>query len=592
MRANTWWVLLISALAQQGAVVAGSPSVDTIVSEYIDAWERFQPSAALSEGFVDALARFEDLSPESIAGWITYNQAARQRLEAVSSLDHDGHIDRRLLLTQIRKELERWIQDRPHERSLEFYSKLIADAFDPVLASPLLSVNEKRQILLARLVDVESLANQARQMLADGRPQQTREALASLERSANFIENALPGDAAVYFSEAGRTEFRTAATAAATAIQELIGYIQTELIPKLTMPNEPVLGRDVYARKLAIYTDSDLTPEQLEAMAWAEIVASKAALEELAIAYWQEIDPDTPVPEDFDTRVGRAFEDLENNRPLDEQSYLIKLREYGHDVMEFVRDHDIATVPEHQTLSIELAPESAGPMARIGYVSSAPSFHPNPWTTWYLATIPDDDPEPERIDFWRSFNYSFKRFIVIHELFPGHYMQLKILRENPHQVRILFPYRPFIEGWATFTERIVLDAGYAEGDWLTRFAQVRKRLENANRAYTSVQAHCNGWSETQVTEFSIETSLLAPQFAKSLWGRLMRSPMQIITYMLVGVELREIYESELERLGDNFDTKNFMDTILRTGPVPSDELATILRQTPSPDAIAQPMTDD
>jgi uncharacterized protein (DUF885 family) len=586
MKANIWLGLLFCVLAQQGAVVAQGTSVDTIVSEYIDAWKRFQPSAALAEGFVDSLASFEDLSPASIAEWIVYNEATRARLEGLSGLDHDGHIDCRLLQTQIRKELERWQHDRPHETSLGHYSDLIADAFDPVLASPLLSANEKRRILLDRLVKVEALANQARHTLIDGRPEQTREALDSLDESSSFIEQALPEDVAAYFSAAQREEFQTAATAATGAIRALIGQTRRDLLPRLTMPSEPILGRDVYARKLAIYTDSDLTPEQLAKTAWNEIVASKAALEEMAIAYWQQIDPATPVPNDFDTVVGRAFDDLENNRPLDEQSYLIKLRQYGQEVMEFVRNHDIATTPDHQTLSIELAPESSGPMARIGYVSSAPSFHPNPWTTWYLATIPDNYPQQERIDFWRSFNYSFKRFIVIHELFPGHYMQLKILRENPHRVRILFPYRPFIEGWATFTERIVLDAGYAAGDWLTRFAQLRKRLENANRAYMSVQAHCNGWSEAQVTEFSIGTSLLAPQFAKSLWGRLMRSPMQIITYMLVGVELREIYDSELDRLGESFSTKHFMDTVLRTGPVPSDELAIVLKQTPPPVAIA------
>ncbi|MEJ2086395.1 MAG: DUF885 family protein, partial [Acidobacteriota bacterium] len=312
-----------------------------------------------------------------------------------------------------------------------------------------------------------------------------------------FIETDFTSAAAGFFSITDLDALTVGAAAASGAIRKLIHHVETELLPVLTLPDDPILGPELYARRLAIYTDSDLTPERLEQMALQEIAASKQALEEMAQAYWREVDPDTPVPTDFDTLVGRAFNDLENNRPTDEQSYLLELREYALDVMAFVRDHDIATVPEHQTLSIELAPPSSGPMARIGYVSSAPPFHPNPWTTWYLATIPDSHPEQERIDFWRSFNYSFKRFIVIHELFPGHYMQLKILRQNPHTVRILFPYRPFIEGWATFTERIVLDAGYAEGDWLTRFAQLRKRLENANRALMSVRAHCRGWSETR-----------------------------------------------------------------------------------------------
>ncbi|MGB5658967.1 MAG: DUF885 family protein, partial [Thermoanaerobaculia bacterium] len=464
--------------------------------------------------------------------------------------------------------------------SLELYADLISNGLSPILDSPQLSEDEKRRFLLVRLAQIESLSRSATLNLRDGRRAETSEALAKLEEAAHFIKTDLLPAAREWLDESSALELQKSSNQTAQAIAELVEHLQRKLLPRLTLPDEPILGREIYARKLAIYTDSDLTPEQLGEIALWEIETSKKALWVMAAAYWREIDPETPVPEDFETLVGRAFADLEANRPTTEHEYLLELRKYGREVEDFVRDHEIATVPDHQTLSIELAPESSGPMARIGYVSSAPAFAPNPWTTWYLATIPDSHPEQERIDFWRSFNYSFKRFIVIHELFPGHYMQLKILRENPHKVRILFPYRPFIEGWATFTERIVLDAGYAEGDWLTRFAQLRKRLENANRAYMSVQAHCNGWTEAQVTDFSIETSLLAPQFAKSLWGRLLSSPMQIITYMLVGLELREIYEMERERLGNEFETQALMDSILRTGPVPSDELAAILATRP------------
>lgn len=565
--------------AWAGAAAPPAQTAAGIIDNYLEEWKRFNPSRARSRGFVDAIEGFEDLSPASIAAWVDYNQARLTRLEALSDLSRDDLVDRRLLRTQILTELDRWQNDEPHERSLKLYADLISNGLSPILDSPQLSEDEKRRFLLVRLAQIESLSRSAKSNVRNGRRSETSEALVDLEESARYIESDLRRSAGDWFDETSASVLQESCERTARAISDLIDHGR-QLLPNLTLPDEPILGRDIYARKLAIYTDSDLTPEQLGEIALWEIETSKKALWVMAAAYWREIDPETPVPADFETLVGRAFADLEANRPTTEHEYLLELRKYGQEVEDFVRDHEIATVPDHQTLSIELAPESSGPMARIGYVSSAPAFAPNPWTTWYLATIPDSHPEQERIDFWRSFNYSFKRFIVIHELFPGHYMQLKILRENPHKVRILFPYRPFIEGWATFTERIVLDAGYAEGDWLTRFAQLRKRLENANRAYMSVQAHCNGWTEEQVTEFSIETSLLAPQFAASLWGRLMSSPMQIITYMLVGLELREIYEMERERLGDEFNTRDFMDTILRTGPVPSDELAAILAVRP------------
>lgn len=201
----------------------------------------------------------------------------------------------------------------------------------------------------------------------------------------------------------------------------------------------------------------------------------------------------------------------------------------------------------------------------------APYFHPNPWTTWYLATIPDHFPEGEREDFWRSFNNHFKKFIVLHELYPGHYLQLRIARENPHTIRLLFPYGPFTEGWATLCERVVIEAGWDNNNKLTLLAQLLKRLENANRAYMSVQVHYNNWTKEKMLEFSVNTCLLAPQFAKSLWGRLMRSPMQMTSYFIGYHQLSKLYEEEKERLAESFKTLIFIDTILRTGAIPVDE---------------------
>jgi len=158
--------------------------------------------------------------------------------------------------------------------------------------------------------------------------------------------------------------------------------------------------------------------------------------------------------------------------------------------------------------------------------------------------------------------------IAIHELYPGHYVQIKISRETPHTIRLLFPYGPYIEGWATFTEKILLDAGWDADKPLTMLAHLRKRLENANRAYTSVMVHCHDWDIDQVMQHSTTEALLAPQFAKSLWGRLLRGPMQMTSYFFGGKQFREMYQAERERQGSDFVLKDFMDLCMRTGPIP------------------------
>lgn len=568
-------VILMLVLGSRNGFSARE-GIDALCGEYVSTWTMFYPSRAYSRGFQGSIFHFEDFSQKKIHSWIEFNQQTLKSIKNIMpKLTVDERINARLLRTQILFELDKWEKEAPHNNSPGFYSGNIAQAVPRVLNSNILMPGEKVKLILQRMEKVRILCEAGKQMLEDGSPEDLRRSIRTLERSAAFFEDRLPGRVKEWLEPLELEKFTSECRNTSNEVQSLLSFIKDKIEPNLTLSDSPILGREKYAQKLKLYTDSDLTPGQLEKMAFKEIQEVRKIMAEAAVAYLREAYPDRDIPDEYDALVNAALRDMEENRPSTEQEYLLKLRDFAKLAEDFVREKKIATIPKNQTLSIELAPESAGPSARIGYVRPAPSFSPNPWTTWFLANIPDSFPEKEREDFWRSFNFHFKKFIVIHELFPGHYIQSKITRENPHPVRILFPYGLYSEGWATLCERVALEAGWDNGNKLTLLAQLRKRLENANRAYTSVQAHCRGWSEEQVLEFSVKTSLLAPQFAKSLWGRLMRSPMQITSYFLGYKKFDEIYEAEKKRLGPKFRTLDFMDTILRAGPVPIDEFPAI-----------------
>ena len=57
----------------------------------------------------------------------------------------------------------------------------------------------------------------------------------------------------------------------------------------------------------------------------------------------------------------------------------------------------------------------------------------------------------------------------------------------------------------------------------------------------------------------------------------MRSPMQMTSYFLGGKQFTDLLASEKERLGEDFILIDFMDTILRAGPIPIDEFTNLLK---------------
>lgn len=544
-------------------------------SQYMDAWQAFYPSKALNLGIHTAIFAYEDRSPEQIQHWISFNQEMLQSVSDSSSLYATQQpVNARLLRAQIRREVDQWESQALHQHSLMLYARLIRSAMDGPMEADYLNHGEKAGLICQRIQAAKALCNQAQGALKAEQLTDAASGLRVLQSSLAFYENTFPTRLAEEGLSIACMEHGGTFSSLMKELNKLIEFAKTTLLPR--SPNSsPILGREAYARQLTLYTDSELSPEQLGQMALSEIKHVRQLIADLSAKYLQDRQTNASLPSKEEEIIQLAFSDMEADAPESGEDYLLFWQELSQAAQKFIQEKNLATLPEFQTLRIIPAPESAGPAARIGWVESAAPFAPNPITTLYLPSIPDTLPIQEQKEFWSSFNKPFNRMIVIHELFPGHYMQIKISRETPHPIRLMFPYGPYFEGWATFCERIALDAGWQKEDPLTYLAHLRKRLENANRAYTSVMVHCQGWTQEQVMEFSTGTSLLAPQFAKSLWGRLMRGPMQMTSYFLGGKQFSDLYEAEKQIQGKEFSLQDFMDTIMKAGPIPIDAFSEV-----------------
>ena len=540
-----------------------------VESEYLKSWKEFYPTSAAKQGFRSSMLQFEDYSTSAIEQWVNFNSKVLQRVSNSSNEFVKRYpADARLLRVQSQNEIDKYQVLKEHESSLVFYTGIIRRALPEVLAADFLTSAEQSLLICDRLKSIGDLSTAAQANLQQINQSDLENGISEINKSLEYLEALTEEMKDLNVNQC--EDFDQVRQSATNKINSLKSFVETTIAPK-AIPYSPIIGRDEYARRLALYTDSKLTPDESAEMALKEIELVRDLMGETSKKYLAETYPNQKLPQDLNELVNLALADMQKDVPTSSTDYEEFWNELLQSTLKFLEEKEIVTLPENQTLSIQSAPESAGPAARIGWVGSAPPFDPNPWTTLYLPSIPDTLPEQEQIDFWASFNKPFNRIIVIHELLPGHYMQLKVSRETSHPLRLLFPYGVFIEGWATFCERVALDEGWQDGNHMTMLAHLRKRLENANRAYTSMKVHCEKWDREQVMKFSTEKSLVAPQFAKSLWFRLMRSPMQLTSYFLGGAQFTQLLDSEKERLGESFDLKMFMDTIMKTGPIPIEE---------------------
>lgn len=545
-------------------------------SRYINGWIDFYPSSAFAMGRKNSAFRFEEFSGERVKNWVKFNTDILLEIENNKQSEFDNRVDRRLLRRKVKSELMKWETDQDFRKNPSLYSGMISQALTYILVRGNLSYQEKIEAISVRLTGIQKLSLFAVKNLKSGRPAQTSRCLRGLQASASFYGNKLPGIVREWVKSDRFENFEKACQKTADSIKFLISHLKETVFPDMS-GNPDAIGKAEYSRKLSLYTGLNLTPEELENLAFEEILLVRKKMGEVASEYWKKTYPDRPQPEDFGELMNRTVEDMEADREKNQRDFLKLFVDLTNQAETFVRENKLAKLPERRTLFIDLSPSHfAG--AAVGGVYSAGPFDPEADTLFYLPTVPDISPEKVKEGFYRSFNNHFNAMIITHEMFPGHYLHLKIAARNPRQIRSLFGCSLFAEGWATLCEQVTLDAGWMNFNKLTRLAHLRKRLENAVRAFASIQVHCRGWGKEKLLNFAVKTGLLAPQFAVNLWNRVMGSPFQLTSYFLGFRAFKEVYETERKKLGTSFSIYHFSNKILQAGFMPVDELPALFEQ--------------
>ena len=558
------------ALPAAGAAPAGDVvdvrSPEALLAHYQAAWVAFYPSEAYAFGDVASAARFEAYAPTRVEPWLAKNREvsrAAAGLLASGVADDALRIDLTVLQRAAEDELARWAEDQPLTAQPQWYAEQASQALTYLLvrATP---GQARSDAAVARLLGVAALCERGRQTLVRGNRQRTETALRTLRGTRAFYEGNLLALSGAWPAARDGTTVAEAAGVAAAALAALETHLEEEILPSAS--ESPSLGIDDYEAKLGRRTGGLYTAERLRSVAREEVGTVRALMEAEA-RRWRASLPAAEAAGIAEADVlAAALAAMEADRDDNGADLLATFRRLTAAAERFVVEHAIATVPQPTTLVIDLSPAHFSGAAVGGVYPSGP-FAPDAPTLFYVPSIPADAPAEARAGFYRSFNTHFNTMIISHEMFPGHYLQYKVAVEAAPRLRTLFPNGPYVEGWGSFVEELMLDAGWAGNAPLTRLAHLRKRLENATRAYVSVQVNTAGWGREAVLRFAREEGLLAPQFALNLWQRVVNSPLQITDYMTGYLAFRRLF-AEYRAAAPEAPVQPWVDAVLRAGPLP------------------------
>jgi uncharacterized protein (DUF885 family) len=559
-------VLLVVFLSRCGQPAAtstapgnGDSAFNRLADEYLKGWMDWRPQSAVSLGLHQYDKQVTDYSKASI-------QAELQRLKEYSgklatvdtaSLSAQAFIDYRILRSEITSEIFGFEDMRQFTHNPMTYAGAVD--VNTYVKRDFAPMEERIASIIAVEKQIPAMYENAKANLDDSMPRPYIETAIQITKgNSGFLKGDLLTALAGVRNDSLMASLKAANNNAAAATDGFVSWLQSKL-PKSNQ--NYAIGSERYRRFLFNNEMTDFSPEKVLEIGLAELKREQRVFDSAAHI----INPKKSAVE--------VYHEMEKEHPTAD-SLIADSRRHVEAIRQYVIDHNITTMPSEVREQVKETPLYARE------TSTASSDGPGPFETkateafYYITPVDPKWTAQQKEDWLASFNYYTTDVVTIHEAYPGHYTQfLHLNASKASKIEKIFGNYAFVEGWAHYTERMMLDEGFGRkgGDSVTaakyRLAQSGDALLRICRLCVSIRTHCQGMSLDEATKFFMDNWYQGekPSRQEALRGTF--DPGYLF-YTLGKLEILKLRDDYRQQEGSGYSLKVFNDAMLDNGMPP------------------------
>lgn len=605
----------------------GRSPFERATTEVLDAWLSHSPVTATSLGDHRFDAQWPALAPADLEADLRRIEAGLAQLAALdpAALSPAERVDVEVLRNEL--ELQRFTHEveQPWARSPMAYARLLGDGLDDLVSRDFAPAAVRARAVRGRLEGLPALVEQAVRNLEPGKTMQphTEVARGQLDGVLVLLDE-LPGR--LEGADAAELEAITAATPAARqAVQRLRDHVEA-LLPEASA--EWRLGKEAFERKLRLTLHTDLSADEVRRLAILEHAAVRGRMADLAAQLAEVLL--TPAERRAIERKAKADPKGALVGAVLEALAAVHVQPDGlRDSIEatlarldgFVRERGLVTLDDAEVLRVIWTPAHQRGVAIAGLAAPGPLDAATPGLpSFYLVQpVPADWSPADAESFLREYNDFMLEILSIHEAIPGHFVQLYKSKAEPSTLRKVLANGPFVEGWAVYAERVMVEAGYAGAAPTTALPPATAKrlrrviddpalrakaialhglkfyLRSVTNAILDHSIHAGTMDELEALELMVFRSFQQEGEARAKWVRAQLTSTQLSTYFVgaqAWLRLRQAAEQRAAAAGQEFDLRAFHDQALAHGAPPVHMLPALMGWDQAPAPASDPATPD
>lgn len=365
-----------------------------------------------------------------------------------------------------------------------------------------------------------------------------------------------------HLNEKGKKEIESRAAASVAAIKDFAGWLKNL---KNEHPRSFRLGNDLYDKKFEFMIQSRYTPDQI----YDKAVAHKKGLHKemfgLADQLWSKYMGSEAKPKDSLQLIRQVIDkiSLEHVQP---DSFQAAIEHQLPELVDFIKKKNLIYIDPSKPLVVRREPDYMAGVA--GASISAPGPYDKNGNTYYNVGSLSGWDKDRAESYLREYNKYILQILNIHEAIPGHYTQLVYSNQSPSLIKSLFGSSSMVEGWAVYTERMMLENGYGGNTpemWLMYY---KWNLRSTCNTILDYSVHTKNMSREDALNLLVNEAFQQKTEAENKWRRVSVTQVQLCCYFTGYTEIYDFREEMKQKLGDKFDLKAFHEKFLSYGSAP------------------------
>ncbi len=250
--------------------------------------------------------------------------------------------------------------------------------------------------------------------------------------------------------------------------------------------------------------------------------------------------------------------------PQNQQEFLQAYESREQGMIRFLRDKNLLTLPDYLgPFYIRQLPDAFKPTSPGGFMNAPGVYDKDPSGFYFIPTY-----NPKSENFYIRAAIEEPRPILGHEGIPGHFVQISIANHVPDEIRRQHGDGIFTEGWALYTEEMLLRAGLYPPESAGHGQVLRLSRYRAARIGVDVNLHTGKWDFERAVRYFMEAGGLDREAAEGEAAGAASEPTQKITYMVGKWQIMRLLGRYKDRMADKFRLGQFHDDLLKSGGLP------------------------